>query len=372
MLTQLPRYLPTAKQPNCVEQEMVDPSPRGFDEGLRDAFVDNLEEFENLRVVANTSRDWERRHRPIAFEQRIINSQHLVRQAQLIMHNTLVAVAHGRSIPIDKLQSLVKKIINHIDRHADSLLYVARNKTKQEYTYMRSVSFCIVALDFCRTLGFSDKDLMHIGVGALLHDAGKMWISTSLLNKPGKLNSKEYGKIKQHIKYSYLIFYSNRITNPLAKNISLQHHERNDGSGYPRGLYQGNISLIGQLAAIVDVYDAATSTRCYKNALEPISVLRYLLKHSTDKFEKELVEKFIQHIGIFPTGTAVKLNNGLIGIVTEKSNELLKPVVKVVYDDVAKRLLPSNTVHLENIKGLQIDTPLLTHQLPFNPKRFVL
>lgn len=372
MITQLPRY---------IDRKALSSAPLSDEKNVRsakhqrilvDAFIDNHEEFENYRELTRRYHEQQRRQRKLTFEQRILNSQHLIRQAQHIMHNAFISASHGEELPLGKLKTLVKKILDHGEDHADSLFYLARKKTKQEYTFMRSVSFCVLLLDFARSLGFSERDLLHIGLGALLHDAGKMWVSGQVLNKPGKLNSNEYRQIREHIKFTDLIFYANHIRHPLSRDISLLHHERIDGSGYPEGKRLNDISLIGQLAGIIDVYDATTSTRVYREAIEPTEVLQHLLRLAGTRFETELVQKFIQHIGIYPTGSIVKLSNGLIGIVTEKAQDLLRPVVKAVYDDTTKHSIPASKIKLEKSPGIHILHTLTADKAPFNPSRYLI
>ena len=366
MLTQLPRFI-NKHQPS---DKPAGPA-NSFSDSVKQAYINNRADYNTFKTVAKLSNDEEHRKKPITLEQRLRNSQHILRQAYLHMHNTMVSISHGEAIPMDTLYTLVRKILKHLERHSDSILYLSRNKQKAEYTYMRSVSFCILLLDFTRALGFSEKDLLHIGVGALLHDAGKMWVPQHILNKSGKLSQQEFRKIRAHIKFSELILYNNHITNPLSQQVSLQHHERNDGSGYPYGLKQGEISAVGQIAAIVDVYDAITSNRCYKQQLEPAQALKYLLKNSGDQFNGEMVQRFVQHLGVYPIGSTVKLNNNIIGIVIEKGRDLLKPIIKVVYDETTHRLIPPSRISLGDINDLYITQTLSAAQLRFNPLRFI-
>lgn len=366
MLTQLPRYISTSKNNSTDTNRTPE-----FSQSVKQAYVHNQNEYKTFKSVADQCNDSERKKKLIPFGQKILNSQHILRRSYQTMHNTMVSIAQGNDVPVDNLQSLIFKLLEHLERHSDSVLYLSRQKRKTEYTYMRSVSFCVVLLDFVRKLGFSERDMLNIGIGALLHDAGKMWISKKILNKPGKLSREEFQEIKEHIKFSEMILNNNHITNPLSQQVSLQHHERLDGSGYPNGLKQEEISEIGQISAIVDVYDALTSVRCYQTPVEPSHALQYLMNHSGKKFNKEYVQRFVQHVGIYPIGSTVMLNNHIIGVVIERGRDLLNPIIKAVYDETTQRLIPPSKIVLEDAENLFITQTVPPSQLSFQPHRFI-
>ncbi|MDH5544174.1 MAG: HD domain-containing protein [Gammaproteobacteria bacterium] len=373
MITQLPRYV-TRKKTASRGSTTSNSTRSRFSQlpDLRDRLIDTHEDYSHYQRQAQKDRIIARKNKRASFEQRLKNARFLIRHAQQSMHNILVRISQGSDIPIDHLYVLVKKIIKHLDSNEDTLLLLCRDKRKDEYVFMRSVSFCIITLSFCRSLGYSESDLLHIGVGALLHDAGKMWIPNSLLNKSGRLTLGEFNKIQEHIKFSELILYRLHISSPLTRQIALQHHERTDGSGYPEGLDQNQISTLGKIAAITDVYDAITSDRCYRPASEPLNALQYLHNRGRDKFDRELVQRFIRHIGIYPYGSLVKLSNGIIGIVVGKGREELRPAIIAVYDDNTSRPIPESRIYLDEFPSLHIVDTLNQNQVPFNPQRYLL
>jgi HD-GYP domain-containing protein (c-di-GMP phosphodiesterase class II) len=153
------------------------------------------------------------------------------------------------------------------------------------------------------------------------------------LNKPGKLDAEEFEIMKDHAIFSRDILQNYANISETALNIAAQHHERIDGTGYPFGLTRQQLPQTSQMAAIVDVYDALTSVRCYKQAWEPTYTLSKLLEWAPAHFGIELVQQFIRVLGIYPVGSLVELDSGKVGIVIEQGEaDYLKPVVRIIYD----------------------------------------
>ena len=169
-------------------------------------------------------------------------------------------------------------------------------------------------------------------MGGLLHDVGKMAVPLAILNKPSALSDAEFKKIQQHVVCCREILADTHNLPLSAAQIAMEHHERFDGTGYPHGLNGKAISLGGQMAAIADVFDALTSDRCYRNGIDQVEVLRKLYGWSRSYFNEELVHRFIRCIGIYPAGTLVQLQSGMLGVVVESTDSLLRPVVRLVYD----------------------------------------
>lgn len=189
---------------------------------------------------------------------------------------------------------------------------------------------------FCHSMGMDVATIHDVALGALLHDIGKMRINLALLNKPGKLTEEEFRLIKSHVVLgSDLLRQMKDIPRITFDPVEL-HHERFDGSGYPQGLKGSDISQIGRMSAIIDVYDAITTDRCYSKLLSPADAVRKLFEWSKFHFDPELVQIFVRNVGIYPVGSLVKLESGRLGIVVEqRENGLLTPVVRVMFD--AKR-----------------------------------
>ena len=260
----------------------------------------------------------------------------VTREAVDVIQRALGAIKKDAAINVKEAYSLIEKMEQSVTRNQDALILLTRIKKKDEYTLMHSISVGSLVLAFCKFCHVPYDMMLNLAVGALFHDLGKIRIPSSILNKPGRLSDAEYNIMKKHPEYSATIL-KNASGLPLdAYDIALHHHERFDGTGYPHNLKGGEISFGAQIAAICDVYDAMTSNRCYRKGLDSRDGLRKIYDWSGTHFNKELTFKFIRCIGVYPVGTYVKLENSLIGVVTESTENILQPIVRIFYDDQKK------------------------------------
>jgi HD-GYP domain-containing protein (c-di-GMP phosphodiesterase class II) len=189
--------------------------------------------------------------------------------------------------------------------------------------------------------------VQEAGLGGLLHDVGKMKVPNEILNKPGRLTEEEFTIMKSHAALSRELLQGTQGISDMVIRIASEHHEKMGGCGYPMGLSGDQISRPGRMAAIVDVYDALTSNRVYHKGMEPSDALKKLLEWSGDHLDGELVQFFIRALGIYPVGSLVRLSNGKLAVVVEQQEDLLKPIVRVVYDAVHGYGLPPKDVRMD-------------------------
>lgn len=239
----------------------------------------------------------------------------------------------GNQVSVEQAEPIVEKVAESVLRNRGALLSLCAIKTKDEYTYLHSVSVCALMMVFCRAMEMDEKIVREAGLGGLLHDVGKMTTPDEILNKPGKLTEEEFAVMREHVVASREILEGTAGITPTAMSVAAEHHERFDGSGYPRGLKAEEISPMGQISAIIDVYDAITSDRVYHKAMPAPAALRKLLEWSRLHFNPNNVHVFIKAIGIYPTGSLVMLESGRLAVVIDQSNgSLLQPRLRVVYD----------------------------------------
>lgn len=269
--------------------------------------------------------------RPVKEELAVARQVH--QEANQAVHAIMSDIRVGKQIEVEQVNPVVERVTESILRNRDALISLGRIKQRDTYTFQHSVNVCALLVSFCNSLEFDANVIREAGIGGLLHDIGKMKVPLSILNKPGSLNEKEFEVMKAHVTLGRDILLETPNIPETAILVAGQHHERFDGTGYPGKLHNEEISLFGQMAAIVDVYDALTSNRIYHQGEEPTGVLRKLYEWSKFHFDEELVQRFIRTIGIYPVGSLVSLESGRLGIVIEQGQEsLLKPVVRVIFD----------------------------------------
>jgi putative nucleotidyltransferase with HDIG domain len=252
-------------------------------------------------------------------------------QATTLIYTIMEDVQLGKSIDTVAAKQVVASMAKSVLRNPDALVCFTHLKKKDDYTALHCLRVSILALVFGRHLGFDEETLNLLGMGALLHDIGKMRVPNAILNKPGKLTEGEFEIMKSHVPLGVEIL--QRTKNVPAKAIELtrHHHERYSGIGYMERLQQDQISQFGLIAAIVDVYDAITSDRVYQKGISALDALKKMYEWRGKDFHPTLIEQFIQCIGIFPIGSVVVLNTEEVGVVrTMNREQRLKPQVVLV------------------------------------------
>lgn len=253
----------------------------------------------------------------------------------------------GKQLDMPLVESLVERMTESVLRNKDALVSLARIKNKDEYTYMHSLAVSALCISFGEHLKLAAKEIKSLGIGGLVHDIGKVKVPLEVLNKPGALSESEFEIIKEHVKHGDRILRENNNIDESSICVTLHHHERLDGTGYPCGLKGEEISRNGQMAAIVDIYDALTSERCYKDAMPPTDALKKLYEWSSAYLNQNLVKQFIAHLGIYPVGTVVRLRSGMIGVVIDHGERgSLYPVLRAAYDTKEGKFAPPIKIDL--------------------------
>ncbi|MCR5563392.1 MAG: HD-GYP domain-containing protein [Desulfovibrio sp.] len=244
-------------------------------------------------------------------------------------------------IEFEESTPLVTGIIEGLNDNADALVSLSKIKTYDEYTFTHCVNVAVLSAAFGRFLGIEGERLHRLTVAGLYHDIGKMRVPVDILNAPRKLTEQEFQIMKMHtLLVDECLPDPKRIDQEVLRGIK-EHHEKYDGSGYPRHLAGDDISLFGQLISIADIYDALSSVRVYKDAMPPPKALSLMFEMHDRCWKPTLVENFIKMIGIYPVGTPVKLTRGFVGVVTKSNPQLpLRPAAVIVQNPNGQDLTP--------------------------------
>ncbi len=252
----------------------------------------------------------------------------------------------GKAIDPDVCLPLVEDVTASLSRNPSAFLSLARLKTRDDYTYMHSVAVCGLMVALAKSLALSDAEIRLAGLAGLLHDVGKMQMPLTVLNKPGVLTDAEFGIMRSHPERGYeMLREGSSVPDPVL-DVCLHHHEKIDGSGYPHRLKGDQISQLARMGAVCDVYDAITSTRPYKAAWDPAASIQRMSQW-TGQFDPAIFAAFITSVGIYPTGTLVRLESGRLAVVVDQSpGALVKPRVRVFFSTKANMPIPVQLLDL--------------------------
>ena len=248
----------------------------------------------------------------------------------------------GKAVDTGEAQQLVEEITDSVSRNPGALISLARLKTADDYTYMHSVAVCAMMVALSKQLGLDEEQTRLAGISGLMHDLGKAAMPMDVLNKPGKLTEAEFAIIKRHPEEGHRLLLTGSDVDPMVLDVCLHHHEKTDGSGYPKGLKDEEISLYAKMGAVCDVYDAITSNRPYKAGWDPAESLRRMAEWSKGHFDIRVFQAFVKSLGIYPIGSLVKLSSGKLAVVIEQTGKsLTTPTVKVFFSTKSNlRLTP--------------------------------
>lgn len=269
----------------------------------------------------------------VSLREELAKASKIKKEAKQTVHDIMDDVRFGRQVRTERIEPVVDRMIDSIFRNQDALLSLSRIRTVDEYTYTHSMTVGILMITFGKHLGFDLSLLREVGVGGILHDVGKMKVPMKILTSAGVLSDEDLKTVKEHVIHSRTLLEETKGMSEISILLASQHHERVDGSGYPDGLKGEEIEMYSQAVAIIDVYDAMTSDRCYQRRMPPTDVLGKLYEWSKYHFNTELVQHFVKCVGIYPIGSLVLLDNGFLGVVVNHGQKsMLQPVVRIIYN----------------------------------------
>lgn len=255
----------------------------------------------------------------------------------------------GKAIDAEHCRPLVDDIAESVYRNPGALVSLARLKTADDYSYMHSVAVCALMVSLGRTLRLSEAQCKEAGLSGLLHDMGKALMPSEILNKPGKLSDEEFAVMRSHPERGHAMLVEGGGASDAVLDVCLHHHEKVDGSGYPHKLAGDAITLFARMGAVCDVYDAITSNRPYKAGWDPAESIARMASWQ-GHFDADVFSAFVKSLGIYPTGSLVRLASGRLAVVLEQNAQsLTTPVVKVFFSTITN--LPIEARRLDLAKS---------------------
>lgn len=254
-------------------------------------------------------------------------------QCKKVLRETIETFAERSTLEIQQISNVVDLILQDIMVNHDVQVSLNDIIATDDYTFAHSVSTTVYAVLIAKELRYSRAMLEKLAIGTILHDIGKTLLDKEILFKDQKLTEEEFEYIKQHTTLGYEALKKCGSLTELSRIVSLLHHERMDGTGYPQGIPAGDLHEFVRIVAIADVYDALVSDRCYRKKWTNEQAVNFLIQNSGTMFDAKLVALFIQQIAIYPNGSYVRLSTGEYGIIKEQNRSMpLRPIVRVVAD----------------------------------------
>jgi len=271
-------------------------------------------------------------------EKEIVRAKAIHKEATAAAKAIFSQMLQSGRLDVELARDTVTPMLDSMMRNPNALIWLTRMKQHDSYIFSHALNTSIWGLAFARHLGLEQDEIYEVGLGCMLFDVGKTQLPLTLLLKPGPLDEAETKLERDHVAHSLSILRGMEGITPRIMELVKHHHERHDGSGYAAGLKGAAIPLFARIAGVVDTYDALVSFRPYAGERSPHEAVRYIYGQRGTLFQPEVVEKFMQLVGAFPTGSVVELNTGAIGVVLAQNQQKLRPRVALMLDQDKRRM----------------------------------
>lgn len=264
-------------------------------------------------------------------EAELLYSAPIIDDVKRTLKSIREAIACAETVTLNEIGKQVAEMARSVERNPEAMIWLTRLRSSDQYSYDHALDVSVHLMVFARFLGLAPKAVEEVGVAGLMQDIGKIDIPTEILSKPGNLTDEEYRLVQSHVASSLEMLLGQPVFTTRILEIVASHHERADGSGYPRRLKGERIVFHGELAGVVDSYCAMTRDRAYGQAISSQKALEALIRMRGTKFRDAVIDQFIQCVGLYPIGTLVELNTGEVGVVIQQNQvRRLKPRLMIL------------------------------------------
>jgi len=277
----------------------------------------------------------------VGFQEELPAATELMADAEAQAATVFEATRSGEKPDIDRVRSIARSVVDSVDRNSKAIPALSHLQSFDEYTFKHSISVCVLSVTIAKAAEFDDDTVLEIGTAGLLHDIGKMQVPRSLLSKCEELSYGDWQMLRGHpTQGARILKWSGGVSDDVLSAV-WQHHERWDGSGYPKGLEGKRIHPYAQIISIADAYDAMVSPKAYRGPKLPFRAVHELFRCRASQFNEELTYHFIAQIGVYPIGSFVRTSQNELGIVSGHSAKAsLHPRLAVVFDGERVMLRP--------------------------------
>jgi HD-GYP domain-containing protein (c-di-GMP phosphodiesterase class II) len=258
------------------------------------------------------------------------------------------AIRKDHSIELPAVQKIVTDIIGLLKENSNVFLFLnGFDDVERNYLVTHSVNVTFYSLIIGQAMNYNEKQLLELGTGTILIDAGMTKVPVYIVHKQSNLTDSEYQMIKAHPVHGYKSLRAYPDVNDRMANISMQHHEQFDGKGYPRGLKGKEIDEYARIASIADSYESQISNRSYREKVGAYHAMKNLLASGVNKFDPEILKIFLSRMSVYPIGSLVELNDKTIGLVIGSVTEKpLRPIIKLIFDSNHKKIEETKIINL--------------------------
>ncbi|MGF1856545.1 HD-GYP domain-containing protein [Vibrio anguillarum] len=321
---------------------------------------------ESSEMESEAEKLWEEKQKRIeklnAYRRRVLNCEKEFERSLSRMRAVMNKIRNRPEDAIDEASILVEDIVDKLLSEDSVTLHLMNGKSEFEDIYFHSLNVSVIAMMIGKAKGYDAQKIKELAFAALFHDIGKIKVPTAIVRKKTTLTEPEQNYLKLHTKYGLDIASHIDSFPESAKRVIEQHHELNDGSGYPLGLKEAAIDELSQVITVANVFDNLCHPNIVAEQKIPYIALSYMYKHCNHLYSNENLNVLVKFMGVFPPGTVVQLSNNMVGLVISVNASHLLYTNVLIYDPSVPRT-QAPIIDLAD-RDLKIVNAILPHKLP--------